>query len=97
MRSVLPVLAFVLAAAAHAQDAGASRGQLLYGNHCVECHTTQVHWRDQRLARDWGTLKVQVRRFQGIAGLNWSDDDVDAVARYLNDTIYRFPQTQARR
>lgn len=90
-------LALVLAAPAHAQGAAPSRGQLLYGNHCVECHTTQMHWRDQRLARDWGTLKAQVRRFQGIAGLNWSEDDVDAVTRYLNETIYRFPEAQARR
>ena len=97
MRVLAPVLALVVAASAHAQDAGASRGQLLYGNHCVQCHTTQMHWRDQRLARDWRTLKAQVRRFQGIAALNWSDEDVDAVTHYLNDTIYRFPESQARR
>ena len=68
-----------------------SRGALLYGNHCVECHNVRMHWRDQRLARDWGSLKAQVRRWQGEARLQWSEDDVDAVARHLNDTIYRFP------
>lgn len=98
MRVVLaPVLALILAGPVQAQDTAATRGQLLYANHCVECHTMQMHWRDQRLARDWGTLKVQVQRFQGIAGLNWSDEDVNAVAKYLNDTIYRFPEPQARR
>jgi mono/diheme cytochrome c family protein len=97
MRVLAPVLALLLATSAHAQDAGASRGQLLYGTHCIQCHTTQMHWREQRLARDWGTLKAQVQRFQGIAGLDWSDSDVNAVAHYLNDTIYRFPESQARR
>jgi mono/diheme cytochrome c family protein len=97
MRVLAPVLALFLATSAHAQDAGASRGQLLYGTHCIQCHTTQMHWREQRLARDWGTLKAQVQRFQGIAGLDWSDSDVNAVAHYLNDTIYRFPESQARR
>ena len=98
MRHLLSTL-FVLAvlAPAHAQTTAPSRGQLLYGTHCIECHTTQMHWREQRLARDWPSLKAQVRRFQELAGLAWSDEDIDAVARHLNDTIYHFPETQARR
>jgi hypothetical protein len=28
--------------------------------------------------------------------LGWNDDDVDAVARYLNDSIYKFPRTDGR-
>lgn len=98
MRSLLVLLlALAGAASAHAQGASPGRGQLLYSTHCVECHTTQMHWREQRLARDWGSLKEQVRRFQGIARLGWSEDDIDAVARHLNDTIYRFPHSQASR
>ncbi|MBC5783256.1 cytochrome c [Ramlibacter sp. USB13] len=97
MRLLFVALAAFAATSAHAQDTSATRGRLLYGNHCVECHTQQMHWRDQRLARDWDTLLGQVRRFQGIAGLNWAEDDVQAVARYLNETIYRFPQAQAQR
>lgn len=68
-----------------------SRGQMLYGNHCIACHTTQMHWRDQKLVTDWASLKLQVRRWQGTAQLNWSEDDIDDVARYLNDTFYRLP------
>lgn len=98
MRSLLAFLLVLAGAAAvHAQDASSTRGQLLYANHCVECHTTQMHWREQRLARDWDSLKGQVRRFQGIARLQWSEEDIDAVARHLNETIYRFPQSQASR
>ena len=98
MRILLSTLfALAVLAPAHAQTAAPSRGQLLYGTHCVECHTTQMHWRAQRLARDWDSLKGQVRRFQGIARLQWSEEDIDAVARHLNETIYRFPQSQAAR
>ncbi len=98
MRPILLALAFMPAAAfAQAQAQGESRGELLYGTHCIACHDTQMHWREQRLARDWGTLKFQVRRFQDIAYLRWSDEDIDAVAHYLNDTIYRFPDTQTKR
>jgi mono/diheme cytochrome c family protein len=78
--------------AGHAQATVPDRGELLYSNHCIECHTRQMHWRDQRLARDWGSLKAQVRRWQSVAHLDWSDEDIEAVALHLNDTIYRFPR-----
>lgn len=70
----------------------ATRGELLYSTHCIECHTTQMHWRAQRKAVDWDTLKFQVRRWQGVVNLGWSETDIDDVSRYLNDTIYRFPR-----
>lgn len=99
----LPIHTLLLAAmacasaAAHSQAAAPpSRGQLLYSTHCIECHTTQMHWRDQKQARDWDSLKAQVRRWQGNAGLLWSDADIVEVARHLNDTIYGFPQTSDR-
>ena len=70
-----------------------SRGELLYNTHCITCHTTQMHWRNNRLAYDWDTLTLQVRRWQGNAGLEWGDADIAEVARHLNDTIYHLPQT----
>ena len=53
----------------------------------------QVHWRDNRLATDWGSLVAQVRRWQETGRLGWSDEDIRFVARYLNDSIYKFPET----
>ncbi len=73
-----------------------SRGALLYTTHCVACHTTQMHWRADRLAYDWDSLQFQVRRWQGNAGLQWADADITEVARYLNQTIYKYPQTTNR-
>lgn len=67
-----------------------SRGQLLYATHCLDCHTAQIHWRERKLARDWPTLRAQVDRWQAQAHLGWSDDDIDAVAHYLNRTSYGF-------
>lgn len=69
-----------------------SRGQLLYDTHCLACHSEKLHWRDGRLVKDWPTLKAQVRRFQAVANLAWSDDDIAEVAGYLNRSIYRLPQ-----
>ncbi len=79
-----------ISAAAQTIPSG-SRGELLYSTHCVSCHSTQVHWRDKTLATDWTSLRAQVSRWQSNTGLGWSDDDVVAVARYLNDLYYRFP------
>ena len=86
------LLAFVDAGA---QPAARSRGELLYSTHCIECHTARMHWRANRLARDWDTLSAQVRRWQREIRLDWTEEDVDAVADYLNQTIYRFPRAQA--
>ena len=69
-----------------------SRGELLYRTHCIACHTTEVHWRANRSASDWTSLKAQVRRWEGEASLAWSDSDILDVSRYLNDSIYHFEQ-----
>jgi len=84
--------ALTLAAPAQAQ----SRGELLYGTHCIGCHTAQVHWRDGKLATDWTSLEAQVRRWQGATLLQWNDEDVRDVTRYLNDSYYRFAPAAAR-
>ena len=68
-------------------------GELLYDTHCRACHTEQVHWRDKRAATDWPGLKEEVRRWQAADRLGWSEADVVAVARYLNETVYHLPQT----
>jgi len=96
MKIVL-VGAFAVACASAAAQNAPTRGQLLYTTHCVACHNSQIHWRDERLATDWESLKQQVRRWQARIVLDWSDDDIGEVARHLNDTIYRYPQTGDRK
>lgn len=97
-KSIHLIVACMALASVHAlaqsQTAPAeTRGKLLYTTHCISCHTTQMHWRERKLATDWDSLKGQVRRWQGNASLQWSDGDITEVTRYLNDTIYRYPQT----
>jgi hypothetical protein len=73
-----------------------SRGQLLYQTHCIGCHTTQMHWRDRRLATDWVRLVALVAQWQERQRLAWSPDDVIEVVWHLNDTIYRHPRPTER-
>jgi mono/diheme cytochrome c family protein len=81
----------LIGAAMISASAGAqSRGELLYANHCIACHTTQVHWRDRRLATNWESLQAEVVRWQAVGALNWSDEDIVAVTRHLNERFYGF-------
>ena len=96
-RALYPVLIVLMAGAAPllAQSPALpapSRGALLYGTHCIACHSTQIHWRDHKLAADWAGLSHQVRRWQANTGLHWTDEEIDEVVRYLNTTIYHFPE-----
>jgi hypothetical protein len=93
-------MAMAAAVTAVAQPAppSESHGQLLYLTHCGGCHGTQVHWRDQKLAKDWTSLREQVRRWQRNTGLGWNEQEIVEVTRYLNGRYYRFtpPARQAR-
>jgi len=80
---------------AHAQQKHVeSRGELLYATHCSACHTAKIHWREQELATDWNSLKVQVRRWQTSIGLEWSEEEITDVTNYLNAVHYGFPVTE---
>jgi mono/diheme cytochrome c family protein len=84
---------FWIPAIANAQSGGGTpRGDLLYATHCIACHNTKIHWRDKKLATDWVSLNIEVRRWQRVASLLWSDDDVTEVARYLNTRYYHYPE-----
>lgn len=92
LASILLGTALALPAPLNAQQPRSeSRGQLLYTVHCIACHSTQIHWRNERKATDRTSLNAQVRRWQGNSGLQWTEEDVVEVALFLNETIYRFP------
>lgn len=92
-RLLLPLCALPIALALSAQPAppATSRGQLLYETHCIACHSKEVHWRERKLVSDWTSLAAETRRWQANIGLRWSNDEIADVVRYLNTTIYRFP------
>ena len=90
-RLALALLCLTGAIAVNAQTKdGISRGELLYTTHCIACHSTQVHWRNRKVVKNWPGLQAEVGRWQKTAGLGWSDADVTEVARYLNTKHYRF-------
>ena len=96
--TVVTLTAFVFAAtsvAGQSSGVGDQRGELLYSTYCIGCHTTQMHWRDKKLASDWRSLRYQVRRWQENVAPGLAEEDSTALARYLNNLYYHFPVTDA--
>lgn len=71
-----------------------SRGGLLYSMHCSACHNATIHWREQKLARDWQSLKGQVRLWQAFTKLRWTEEEIIDVTTYLNTHYYNFVNTE---
>ena len=96
MRMILGIAVVLASAVVGAQpvpNTGQSLGELLYSTNCGACHTTEVHWRENKLAKDWTSLKAQVTRWQSNAKLAWSENEILEVTRYLNGRYYHFPET----
>jgi hypothetical protein len=66
------------------------RGRALYETHCNQCHSESVHGRTKRVATDFNDIRGWVSRWRTNLALGWTDDDVEAVAIYLNNTYYHF-------
>ena len=69
--------------------ADATRGQLLYENHCMVCHTSVVHVREQRKASSREDIQAWIRRWQKELALNWEPGEIDDVAEFLNQRYYQ--------
>jgi mono/diheme cytochrome c family protein len=74
-----------------AQTSGSAyRGELLYENHCTGCHESIVHIRENRRARSVADVRGWVARWSAELKLNWSGEEIDAVAEFLSNRFYKF-------
>lgn len=73
-----------------AQDDALARGEQLHDEHCLQCHGTEVYTRDDRRITSRAALAKQVRRCEQATGVQWFEDESEAVIRYLNQTFYHF-------
>lgn len=69
----------------------ASRGQLLYENHCTRCHTSTLHVRKARHADSMKALHGWVIRWSSEEKLNWGEEEIAEVVEYLDRRYYKFP------
>ena len=70
-------------------DIQTSRGQLLYENHCLECHTSVVHIRNNRKAINLIEVRKFVIRWSRELHLPWQKEEIDDVVRYLDRQYYK--------
>lgn len=66
----------------------ASRGELLYLNHCQGCHESKVHIREQQKAKTINTIRTEVSRWATELQLKWTLRDIEDVVEFLNYHYY---------
>lgn len=65
------------------------RGRALYENHCQSCHEALAHTRENHVVKTVEGLRQRVWSWSVHSGLNWRDDEIDDVTRYLNRRFYQ--------
>ena len=72
------------------------RGEALYLNHCLSCHESTAHIREDRHAETMDELRRWVARWAVQLNLGWSRREIEDVTTYLNRTYYRFSDVSMR-
>ena len=67
-----------------------SRGQLLYQNHCIVCHESNVHIRNKKKAKSIAEINTWVSKWSTYRKLDWSESEINAVSTFLNNTYYKY-------
>lgn len=75
---------------AFAPMAIAESGEELHAAECTQCHGSSVYTRPDRKVKNMSQLNAQIMRCSTMLNKQWFDEDVQAVADYLNKTYYRF-------
>ena len=72
----------------------ASRGQMLYENHCTGCHESIVYIRARRKATNYKEVANWVNQRADWLNLNWSELEKKDVLQYLNERYYKYPPSE---
>ncbi|MGD2056403.1 MAG: cytochrome c [Gammaproteobacteria bacterium] len=87
---LIPVLAGLLAPAPPILAADMPSGKQLVTDNCTRCHDDNMYTRQNRRVTTMEGLHKQVTRCEQALGLKWFDDEINAVASYLNKNYYHF-------
>ena len=52
----------------------------------------QLYWRELEQARDWDSLKAQLRNWHHAANPGWDEAQIEEVTRALNQAVFRFAE-----
>ncbi len=93
MKTLIPTVSLgclLFAGAASANSETFELGKELHDNNCVRCHDSSMYTREESRIDDIDSLRTMVRGCQNNFDLAWFDDEVNAVAHYLNQKYYHF-------
>lgn len=81
------------------KNADAKAGKSLVDKHCINCHASSfggdgsaIYTRELRKVTSAKGLVSQVRNCNTMLGLKWFEDEELNVAKYLNQTYYKFTE-----
>ncbi|MDO9371185.1 MAG: cytochrome c [Gammaproteobacteria bacterium] len=93
MKKLLLAVSVLLLNVPLVQAAGdAKRGQELYQANCTRCHDTSVHTRPNRIIHSLDGLKKRIQFCESNGRLNWSPEQIEDVAAYLNAKFYKYKE-----
>ena len=68
----------------------AADGKAIYSKNCMGCHGTEVFTRPDRKVKNMSDLHNRVRQCSYAIEAKWFDEEITAVAEYLNKDFYKF-------
>jgi hypothetical protein len=102
MKSLLISSLILLSGFASAEpfaSANTNAGKALVAKNCVSCHAesfggdgSSIYTREFRKVKTSNGLVAQVRNCNTMIGLKWFEDEELNVAKYLNQTYYKFTE-----
>ncbi|MCB4811646.1 cytochrome c [Methylovorus menthalis] len=102
MRTSFLLLLLSLTMSAHAEpfaEGDAAIGKTMVEKNCIQCHASKyggdgsaIYTREHRLVKTSRGLLAQIRNCNTMLGMKWFEDEELHVARYLNQTYYKFDQ-----
>ena len=92
MKKLMLVVSVLLLNVPLAQAGDAKHGQELYQANCTRCHDTSIHTRPNRIIHSLDGIKKRVQFCETNGRLNWSPEQIEDVAAYLNKTFYKFKE-----
>ncbi|MGD8615505.1 MAG: cytochrome c [Gammaproteobacteria bacterium] len=69
------------------------RGRALYEHHCMSCHESWAHTREGRHVRTLAELRRRTEAWSVHSRLEWSREEIDDVADYLDRAFYHLDET----
>jgi len=67
-----------------------THGEKEHEAHCNKCHTDAVYTRKDRFVKSMDALSKQVKRCKEGNSIAWFDEDIEAVAHFINEKYYKF-------